>query len=204
MNKHEFDVKMKTGDMFAFMLRQQYFGTRGIIFLLFLVIVLGFSVFKWDNMDQTARVIIIFVLFIFLVFSPIQLFLKAKLQAVSAERFQMATHYAVTEEGITISQSGEVLELLWGHLAGYKKSSKRIYVYTTRVSAIIMPKDQIGEENYAYLLTQLAAHKKEFLTKSLETAKHIVPQDETEEDEETVVNAGETADSETVKETSED
>ena len=184
MEKHEFDIRMKTKDMFAFMLRQQYFGLRGRVFLVFITTAVVFSVIKWDSMEGSAKAIIIFVVFIFLVFAPLQLFLRSKLQAGSAERFQLATHYVINEEGIIISQAGEELELKWGHLFKYVKSGSRLYVFTTAVSAIIFPKDQIEDADYNYLLEQLAAHKSEFLTLSIETAVHRMPESEENNKEE--------------------
>lgn len=187
MEKREFDINMRTGDMFAFMARQQYTGFRGLFTLIINIIVLLCLVLNWENYDLTARLLLIFVLILFDVYLPINLYVRARVQVKTAERFQTVTHYLITEEGITVSQGEESIELLWGHLQKYKAAGKRIYVYTSRITAFIFPKEQIGNDAYEFLLKQLKANKAEFGMKSLDTAKCTVSED----DEEQEAHAGE-------------
>lgn len=177
MEKYEFDINMRTGDMFAFMARQQYTGLRGMFDLIINVIVVLCLVLNWENYDLTARLLLFFVLFLFDVYLPVNLYVRARIQVKNAERFQEGTHYLITGEGITVSQGEESVELLWGHLQKYKATGKRIYVYTSRITAFIFPKEQIGSEAYDFLIKRLKANKAEFGMKSLDTAKCVVPQD---------------------------
>jgi tryptophan-rich sensory protein len=78
VKKSEFDIKMKTNDMFAFMLRQQYSGMRGIIVLLLNIIVVICLVLKWTDYDTTAKILMFFILIIFDIYLPGQLFVRAK------------------------------------------------------------------------------------------------------------------------------
>lgn len=177
VKKSEFDIKMKTNDMFAFMLRQQYSGMRGIIVLLLNIIVVICLVLKWTDYDTTAKILMFFILIIFDIYLPGQLFVRAKSQVLVADRFQEPTHYEVDEKGITVSQAGEILGFEWGHFLKYKVTGKRIYVYTSRITAFIIPKDQINEATAKELEDRLAKNKSYFGTKSLETALHILPED---------------------------
>ena len=181
MEKQEFDISMETGDVFAYLVRQQFLGARGLINLVLNVIIVLCLVFNWENYDTTAILLLFMLLFMFDIYVPVTLYLRAKAQAGADKENQTLTHYSVNDEGITVSQGEEGIELLWGHLQKYRYSSKRIYVYTSRLAAFIFPKKQIGENTYAFLLEKLKENKGDFGTKPINTAKHIVPEENNEE-----------------------
>ena len=173
MNKYEFDTEMKTGDMFAFMLRQCYGGFRGIAFVFIDFALILSLVWNWSSMQLSTKLIMIIITFVLVVVEPLQLLAKAKAQVKFSERFQNKTHYAVDAEGITVSQGVQSMELKWGHLFKYVNSGKRLYVYTSRASAFVFPKADIPSDAMRFLIEKLTEHKGEFLTLSLDTIKIV-------------------------------
>lgn len=180
MEKHELDISMETGDVFAYLVRQQFLGLRGLVNLVMNVIIVLCLVLNWENYDTTARLLLFMLLFLFDIYVPVTMYLRAKSQSGAAKENQTFTHYLVSDEGITVSQGEESIELLWGHFQKYKKSEKRIYVYTSRMTAFIFPKNQIEDSAYEFLLGKLKENKSDFGTKPLNTAKHIVPEENKE------------------------
>lgn len=181
MEKHEFDISMETGDVFAYLARQQFLGLRGLVNLALNVIIVLCLVFNWENYDTTARLLLFLLLFMFDIYVPVTMYLRAKSQSGAAKENQTLTHYIVSNEGITVSQGEESIELLWGHFQKFISSSKRIYVYTSRLTAFIFPKSQIEDSAYEFLLKKLRENKSDFGTKPLNTAKHIVPEENKDE-----------------------
>ena len=169
MIKYEFDIKMKTEDMFAFMLRQQYGGVRGIAFLFVDFALILNLVWKWGDLSTATRLIMLIVVIVLTVIEPAQLFMKATAQVKYSERLQGTNHYVLTKDGITISQGEQSLGFKWGHIYKYVNSKKRVYVYTSRASAFVIPKDAIGDEPLDYLISMLKEHKDMFLSLGSDT-----------------------------------
>lgn len=176
--KHEFDINMETGDVFAFLMRLQYTGARGLIPLGINIAVILCLVLKWGDYELTPRLLLIFILVMLDVYSPIVLYFRAKAQAKGGEAEKTRLHYIVTDEGISVIGEDESLELQWGHIQQYKATAKRAYVFTSKVSAFIFPKKQVGAEGYAFLLEQLKKNKSDFGMKSLNTAKYSSSQED--------------------------
>lgn len=184
MEKHEFDISMETEDVFAFLAGRQFLGIKGLINLALNIIIILCLVLKWSDYELTPKLLLILVLFMLDIYSPIVLYSKAKAQAKGNDSNEKEyLHYQITEEGINVSGNDESLELLWGHVQKYKAGSKRIFVYTSTVSAFIFPKNQIGDSSYEFLLKQLKANKSDFGMKSLNTAKYTAPEEEGEDRE---------------------
>lgn len=180
MERKEFDVCMRADDVFAFNIKQQLSGFKGLFNLAINVIVILCLVLNWENYETTAILLLFLILFLFDVYTPVTLYLRSKNQASD----KVTIHYVVTEAGVTISRAGESLELLWGHFQKFQTSRKRIYVYTSRVTAFVLPKEQVGNEAWDFLIEQLKKNKAEFGTKSLNTAKCTVDEEPSEENAE--------------------
>ncbi len=181
MDKHEFDIEMKVPDMFAFMLRQQYGGIRGLAFLLVDLALIVSLIIKWDSLETGPKLIMIILALVLTVVEPLQLLVKAKAQVKLSERFKASTHYAVDSEGMTVSQGEQSMELKWGHLFKYVNAAKRLYIYTSRASAFVLPKEVMGKETTDFLLGRLSEHKADFLTLPLDSIKICGPENMTEQ-----------------------
>lgn len=171
MKKYDFKIRMKVNDMFAFMASQQFTGGRGLVNLLMNLIIILCLVFNWENYDTTAKLLLFMLLFMFDVYTPLTLYGRAKRQVNESDRFSLETCYVVTEEGIKVSQGSESMEFHWGHFQKYKATGKRIYLYTSKITAFIFPKEQVGDEVFGFLISMLKKNKSEFGMLSLDTAK---------------------------------
>lgn len=184
MERHEFDITMETEDVFAFLAGRQFLGIKGLINLAINIIVILCLVLNWSNYELSQRLLLILVLVMLDVYSPFVLYSKAKAQANGRDETEKESlHYQITEEGINVSGDGESLELLWGHVQKFKAGRKRIFVYTSAVSALIFPKNQMDTSAYEFLLKKLKANKSDFGMKSLNTAKYSAPVEENEDHE---------------------
>lgn len=200
MEKYEFDIKMSVKDMFAFMLKQSYGGLRGAAFLFVDLALIISMIYNWENMSTATKLIMLIITFVLVVVEPAQLYLKARAQVKLSERFQSSTHYVVDGNGITVSQGENSMELLWGHLHSYKNSKKHIYVYTSRASAFVFPKDELGEDAAKFLVTKLEEHKSDFMTLGMDSIKvcangvEVKDEEKTEEVQVVAEDAGQAAD----------
>lgn len=134
----EFDVQIKSGDLYDYMLRHVYNSPMGIIgngiggVLVVAAVLSG----KW-----VALVIGL----IILVYLPWSLFLKSKRQMMNNPAFQKPLHYILDEEGISVSQGEECQKQAWEDLYKAVSTSRSIIVYTSPVNASIFPKRELKD-----------------------------------------------------------
>lgn len=82
---------------------------------------------------------------IILFFPRIQLKKKAKRQAQS-DMFQNSLQYEFSKEGITARQGTVVVTNTWDSIEKIVSTKKCIFVYMSRVRAIIFPKEAMGDK----------------------------------------------------------
>ncbi len=171
MKKAEADITMTVKNMFAFHMRQQYWGFRGIVVFLLSILMVYLLVINWSYYTTTQILLLFFGLFLFVVYMPLQLFMRAKRQVLYNEGFETTIHYTVDEEGIKVKQKDNGLSLEWAHIYTYKTTPLTIYVYTSRISAFIFPKKSFGKEGSDFIMEMLKKNRRIFGTKSIETVK---------------------------------
>lgn len=172
MEKYKFDLDMRTKDMFSFMMYQQYSGFKGFVVLFINALVIFCLVTRWSTYDDAPRLLLVFVLFLFDIYMPLQLLLRAKNQVVAAGRFKGATHYEIDDEGMLVSKEGEELKFKWPHFLKYKTISGRAFVYTSRITAFVFPKELIGGEAYSFMLEKLRENRGILGSMSLDSVEH--------------------------------
>ena len=59
--------------------------------------------------------------------------------------FKQPLHYKMTDEGIEVSQGEDVQQLNWDSMHKAVSTSKSIILYTSRVSASIFPRKDLGD-----------------------------------------------------------
>ena len=146
----EFDVRMKSGDLYDYMLRHTYNGFSGIFGSLVgaLMIVGGVYVKEW--MLAVAGVIL-------LAYLPWTLFIKSKQQMLQNPAFKEPLHYRLDEAGIHVSQ-GETEEMQkWEDIVKAVSTGRSLIVYTSRVNACIFPKRDLGDKK-ALVIQVLSTH----------------------------------------------
>ncbi|MGN0432024.1 MAG: YcxB family protein [Lachnospiraceae bacterium] len=146
----EFDVQIKSGDLYDYMLRHTYNHFSGIFGSLVgaLMIIGGLYVNGW--MLAIAGVVL-------LLYLPWTLFIKSKQQILANPAFKEPLHYCLDEEGIHVSQ-GETEEMQkWEDIVKAVSTGRSLIVYTSRVNACIFPKRDLGDKT-APVIQVLSTH----------------------------------------------
>lgn len=138
----ELDVTIEAGDLYDYMLQHNYNSPAGILGSCIggLMVVVG-------AMNQQTIFIILGV--ILLVYLPWTLFIKSRQQKMNNPVFKETLHYVLNEEGITVSQGEASESAKWEDMYKAVSTTKSVIIYTTRVSATILPKrymqDKLGD-----------------------------------------------------------
>lgn len=147
-------VKMTTKDMYDFMLYHAYTGVLGILSVVISVIVLLVGYRIYSTGDTFSAYAMFFFGGSMLIFLPIALFFTSHSQVANSRRFQTPIDYAFTGKGIEIKQGDKQIERPWDDITKAVATRKSVFLYTSRVSAIILPKSAIGQR-YADLVEML-------------------------------------------------
>lgn len=140
--KHIVDFQLKHG-------RTQFAGIFGMVATLFC---LGVGIWDVINLAIGDSFMWFACAGILHFFPRQQLKAKAKRQIRSSETFQHEIEYEFNENGIT-SRQGEIeVKNEWSVVEKVVSTRKSIIVYTSRVRAIIFPKEFIGDQ-YDELIT---------------------------------------------------
>ena len=151
----EFDVRIKSADLYDYMLRHTYNHFSGIFGNLVgaLMVIGGFYMQTW--LMVIAGVIL-------LAYLPWTLFIKSKQQLLANPAFKEPLHYLLDDEGIHVSQ-GETVEMQkWENIVKAVSTGRSLIVYTSRVNACIFPKRELGDKKQLViqvLSTHLPAKK---------------------------------------------
>ncbi len=145
----EFDVKMRTKDLYKFLICHTYSGLHGWFGVFLSVIAIFLLVTSYDSYDDAGKMILIVIALAFTVVNPLMLLSKAKQQILTNPAYKAPLHYMLTEEGIAVSQGEESQEVAWNMLTRQRKFGGVLMVYTSKVHAFIFPLDQVGEDAQA-------------------------------------------------------
>lgn len=145
----KFDVKMTTKDLYKYNLKNAYSGMQGILSILFAILVIVVFVWKFDLLTTVYKVLFIALAVAFLVYIPISLYLRTKQVMASTPVFKEPLTFIMEDEQIRIESPVEVEGaegiLPWEDIFRVSKTKSQILIYTNRVSAYIIPRDQIKE-----------------------------------------------------------
>jgi len=133
-----FEVKMTSGILYNYLLRQNYFRFSGIV-----GIVLGVALFVCYFFFLNPWLIAAGAIMLF--YPPWSLFTSAKKQMLLNPAFKKPIHYSIDDEGIKVSQGNDTVEVLWEQLFKAVSTGKSIIIYTSPVNAWILPYQSMGE-----------------------------------------------------------
>lgn len=141
----EFELKVSPRDMSRFLLRFNYTRLSGILgVLLGLASLAGLAV-RWGGWSVNQRFLLILIAFLFLVFQPLTLLRKGKVQAKRTEmQDKLICH--IDEQQISVSQGEKISGCAWDNVRKIVFGKEVIYVFTTTIHATIITKESCGSD----------------------------------------------------------
>lgn len=135
----EFDVKMTTSKMYDYMLHHTFTSFQGILGeAVGLLLLAGFFLsHKWPYLVFGMIVVL---------YLPVTLLLNAKKQVSLNPVFKTPLHYKLTDEGMEVTSGEQTESLAWSQMYKAVSTSKNIILYTSKVSASLFPRVDLGEQ----------------------------------------------------------
>ena len=145
----KFDVKMTAKDLYKYNLRNAYTGMQGILSILFAILVIFVFIWKFDALTLVYKLLFIALAVAFLVYIPISLYLRTKQVMANTPVFKEPLTFIMEDEQMRIESPVEVEDsqgvLPWEDVYRVTKTGSQILIYTNRISAYIIPRDQITD-----------------------------------------------------------
>ncbi|MCT4542517.1 MAG: YcxB family protein [Vallitalea sp.] len=152
-------IKINDKDMFSFMLGHVYGKFSSKITLIFSIICLILFPISFYWKDIFTTIVLFFGAFIYLVISPLMLFLQSKKQIATNPVFKEPILYKVNNKGFYVSQGEEWVEFLWENLYKVIEKKQNILFYITRDQAFIIPVRFLEDENNLDTIRQYVLDK---------------------------------------------
>ena len=141
-----FDVQLQPKDLFRFNMYQTYTGMQGVLSIVLGIlgfVMAGLSVGKAE-IPYTIMYIVVGLIFLFYI--PVSLWLRSKHTLKANAVLAGKLHYEVSEKGIHVVQGKETGDLPWDAVYKLVSNKHQILIYTTRVNAYVVPREQIGDQ----------------------------------------------------------
>jgi hypothetical protein len=140
----EFDVKITASAMYDYLLYHTYTSLSGLLGTIVGVFLIMAFVATMYPIYLIAGVVLI-------VYLPCSLFLRANQQVVNTPAFKKPLHYKMTDEGISVSQGETEEKQSWDSCYKAVSTSKSLILYTSRTTASIFPKSDLGDKKDAVI-----------------------------------------------------
>lgn len=153
----KFKVKMTEKAMYDFMLYHNYSRLSGIIQAVTGAAILILAAYRGISGSSEGIMLWVGVGLLLLFMTPISLKMSAKNQVKNTKMFQEPLHYEISEEGVSVSQNGETAVNAWEEFAKAVSTEQSLILYITRVRAIILPKESMGDD-YMAVVEMISTH----------------------------------------------
>ncbi|MCR5415666.1 MAG: YcxB family protein [Pseudobutyrivibrio sp.] len=157
-----FSAKISEQDLYKYNMHHAYTSTQGIFSLIVSCLLIVVWIARFNTLSGVYIVAYPVVAVLFALYIPFTLKGKAKLQ-MQQDVFKFPLDYELTEEAIIISSPSaeNPAELPWEYV--YKVTIWKDYllIYTNRINAYIIPKDQITE-SYDSILAFIKSHVEDY------------------------------------------
>lgn len=141
----EFDITLTSKDMYRFNMYQMYSGFHGWFSVIVSILIFVVAGTTYGALELTYTVLYVAFGIIFLFYLPVSLFLRSKHSLASSEVLRSTLHYAVGEDGFTVSQGEASAELPWAQIYKMVGTKHNVLVYSNRTNAYVIPREQLGE-----------------------------------------------------------
>lgn len=146
----EFEVKVTPSVMYDYLMYHTYSKMAGIVGTIAGVFMIMVFVANHYPIYLIAGVFVIGYL-------PVTLFLRAHQQVQNTPAFKKPLHYKMTDEGISVSQDESTEQQSWDSCFKAVSTSSSIILYTSRATASIFPKKDLGDKKAA-LIEMISTH----------------------------------------------
>lgn len=137
----ETDIKLTVGDLYDYNLRHSY--TQIPTLLATIAGIAGIAVGIYWRQQYWLMMVIIGALLVF--YMPITLLVKTGQTMALSPAMKNPVHYLLNEDGITVSQGEQSQTLPWSGVHKAVSTGRSIILYTSKNSASVFPRKQVGE-----------------------------------------------------------
>ena len=155
--KIQFSVKMKPKYMYNFLMSHIYKSFMGIFSLLIGAAAIGMAVYTYKSGNSAYILCYVVVAGLALIYPPVMLRMRAKQQVLLSPFFKKPSDYEVDEKGVRVIQEEAEAFAGWDELYRVRSTKMSLIVYTDKKSAMIWPKECIGEQ-YKSLTELIRSH----------------------------------------------
>lgn len=145
MKELEFDVELKTSDLFCFSMRHSYLSISGLFGVIISVGSLVYLLFNYSALEETTCMALAIIGCLFTLVQPVMLYVKSRAQVQRNKDINAPLHYVISEEGILVSQGEAESMMKWEYVRKKIVTAGALYLYMSPVRAFIFPKKQCGE-----------------------------------------------------------
>jgi len=140
----KFDVKMTQKIMYNFLMNHTYRSMTGVMGILFGIA--AFVIFGMTLGHAETFMSVLYLLFgiWFLLYLPINLYLRSAKQVKSNPVFQKPLHYTINDEGITTEQGDQQAQMKWEDLVKVTETKMSLLIYTGKRYSFVLPKEAMG------------------------------------------------------------
>ena len=143
--KIEFDIRLKASDLFHFNMRQTYSGMSGWLSIIIAILMGIMAYTSYTTGDYTYIAIYIVAGIVILVYNPITLWTRCQKTIQKNESLANTLHYQISEESIHVKQGDQEADLPWKQVYRIIGTSGSVLIYSSRVNAYVIPRDQLGD-----------------------------------------------------------
>jgi hypothetical protein len=149
--KCEFDVRMTTAALYDYNMHHAYTSASGLLgTMVGILLIIGFFM-NTDYLPMLAAGLII------ILYMPVTLYTRAKKQMLLNPAFKKAMHYAMDDEGVTVSDGTDEMKVEWTDMYKAYSTNQSIILATSKINAWIFPKKDLKEDRYA-LIEMISTH----------------------------------------------
>ncbi len=141
-----FDVKLTSNDIFRFNIYQAYRGMQGIISILLPAVIIGAVIKNYSDFGPANVALYLGIALVLLLYIPVSLWFRSKKVLKTNEVLANTLHFEFEEETICVSQDDQKAEFQWENVYKMVATKKLVLLYTNRLNAYIIPREQIKDE----------------------------------------------------------
>ena len=142
-----FDVKVTAKDLYRYNMRNAYTSFQGILSIICAALVVFVFVWKFDALNVPYIILFIVLALAFLLYIPISLWIRSNQIVKTSDVFKEPLTFVFGDESIAVTSpimtEADEVNLPYNDVFRVTKTSKDILIYTNRVSAYIIPREQV-------------------------------------------------------------